>query len=288
MDRQLLLKKVAWAGEDMKRLAKFGLAAIAIIAVIVACAVSYEVGKSSNINNRSGLAFTPIKGNWGSSNVPIRTCASSYGVSTMQSKRAPKSLRETPATSASSELSFYSDAKHNLTPILGPAGWKCSASEGADGTSTISIYPPGVSDPSGTANGTEETMGVEETMLPACQGCIADLECPVFLNAENQLGYNGQYCPGYVPPSESVRFLEGNAESDYGVAILSDPSGSPGTVTLSGGDYPAIGALLYLRVGASGSDATGGSIGCVLPSRYDTLCKAVVNNFVWTFSKISY
>ena len=24
-------------------------------------------------------------------------------------------------------------------------------------------------------------MGVEETIIPACIGCIADLECPVFL-----------------------------------------------------------------------------------------------------------
>jgi hypothetical protein len=125
-------------------------------------------------------------------------------------------------------------------------------------------------------------MGIEETYIPACQGCIADLECPVFLNAETQLGYNGQYCPGNVPASESVRFLEGNAETDYGVAILSDPPGSLGTVTLSGGDYPAVGALLYLRVGTLG--ATGGKASCVLPSRYDELCTAVVNNFVSTYN----
>ena len=30
-------------------------------------------------------------------------------------------------------------------------------------------------------------MGIEETVYPACVGCIADLACPVFLNAETQL-----------------------------------------------------------------------------------------------------
>lgn len=267
----------------MKLLTKLAISALVTVVVVAACAVSYEVGRTSRSAKVSGLIFTRDIGNWGSNDVPVKTCASSYGLSYMKNHRAPKSLRTSPATSLANALTFYTDAKHTLTPILGPAGWKCSASEGADGTSEISIYPPGVRNPGGIANGTEETMGIEETMIPACVGCIADLECPVFLNAETQLGYNGQNCPGYVPSSESVRFLEGDAESNYGVALLSDPPGSPGSVTLSGGDYPAVGALLY----SSGKEPSGGSIACVLPGSYGKLCSAIVNDFVMTFAKIA-
>ncbi len=266
----------------MKLLTKLAIAALAIVVLVVACVVSFEVGKTSKVTKGVGLTVAPVKGGWGSNGVPVKTCVSSYGLS-FKNRHEPKTLRVNPATSQANELTFYTDAKHLLTPILGPAGWKCSASEGADGGSEISIYPPGVRNPEGIANGTEQTMGIEETMIPACRGCIADLECPVFLNAETQLGYNGQNCPGYVPSSESVRFLEGNAESNYGVALLSDPPGSAGTVTLSGGDYPAVGALLY----SSETEASNGSIGCVLPGSYGKLCNAIVNDFVMTFAKIA-
>jgi len=270
-------------GDSVKLVTKLAITALVIVVVVVACAVSYEAGRISRSAKASGLSLTRDIGNWGSNDVPVKTCASSYGLSYMDNHHAPKSLRISPATSLANALTFYTDAKHTLTPILGPAGWKCSASEGADGTSEISIYPLGVRDPGGIANGTEETMGVEETIIPACIGCIADLECPVFLNAESQLGYNGQSCPGYVPSSESVRFLEGDAETNYGVALLSDPPGSPGSVTLSGGDYPAVGALLY----SSGNQFSDGSIGCVLPNSYVKLCSAIVKDFVMTFAKIA-
>ena len=268
----------------MKPVTKSAIAALVTIVVVAACAVSYEVGRTSVSAKISGLNLTRDIGNWGSNDVPVKTCASSYGLSTyVKNRHAPHTLRTRPATSVANSLNFYTDSKHTLTPILGPAGWKCSTFEGADGTSEISIYPPGVRNPVGLANGTEETMGIEETMIPACIGCIADLECPVFLNAETQLGYKGQYCPGSVPSSESVRFLEGDAESNYGVALLSDPPGSPGSVTLSGGDYPAVGALFY----SNGKEPSGGSIGCVLPGSYGNLCNAIVNDFVLTFAKIA-
>jgi hypothetical protein len=270
----------------MKLFMRLGLLALVVVVVAAACTVSYEVGKgTTKVTTSAGLTFRPIKGTWTSNNVPVKTCTSTYGISTSPTKHASRQLRMTSASKVASELTFYTDADHVLTPVLGPAGWNCSASQGADGTSTISIYPPGVRDPVGASNGTEETMGIEETMIPACQGCLASLECPVFLNAEDQLGYNGQYCPGYMPSSESVRFLEGDAESDYGVAVLSDPPRSSGTVTLSGGDYPALGALLYLR-SASGAQALGGSIGCVLPGRSGEMCRAIVNDFVSTFSGV--
>jgi hypothetical protein len=131
---------------------------------------SFDKTAPSSSHPVAGLNLTRDIGNWGSNDVPVKTCASSYGLSTyMKNRRAPNTLRTRPATSLANSLTFYTDSKHTLTPILGPAGWKCSTFEGADGTSEISIYPPRVRNPVGVANGTEETMGIEETMIPACR-----------------------------------------------------------------------------------------------------------------------
>jgi len=81
----------------------------------------------------------------------------------------------------------------------------------------------------------------------------------------------------------SVRFLEGNAELNFGVALLSGLPGSPGSVALSGRDYRAIGALFY----SGGIEASGGSIGCVLATAFRKLCSAIVTDFVMTFAKIA-
>jgi hypothetical protein len=126
--------------------------------------------------------------------------------------------------------------------ILGPNGWQCSVSVGVDGTTYITIYPSQVLEPS-SQNGTEETMGVAATVIPVCQGCIADLVCPIFVNAETQLGYPSITCPSFEPTTESVLFLEGGPPSGYGIALISDPPDDPGTDTLSGGDYAAVGAM---------------------------------------------
>ena len=185
-------------------------------------------------------------------------------------------------TKLAGDLSFYVDTYHHLNPVLAPAGWRCTALEGADGTSVISVYPPGVKAP-GATNATENTVGVVTTFSPFCQSCVADTVCPVFLHAETQLGYSGVYCPTYVPSTESVRFGLGNADSNYGWALLHDPPGSQGVIPLSGGDYPATGAVVYLRT----SQAMGGNIGCSLPNRYGALCQVVVSQFVQSLERTS-
>lgn len=272
----------------MKVLTRIALVTLAVVVIAAACVVSYEAGRTPKSKTSSGLVFTPLSGDWTSANVPVKTCASSYGIAGQKSNHAMKRLRLTRGSAVASELTFYTDAKYFLTPVLGPAGWNCSASLGADGTSSVSIYPPNVRNPSGASNGTEETMGIEVAQVPACASCIAELACPVFLNAEAQMGYTSQYCPAYVPSSESVRFLDGNADSDYGVAVLSDPPGSLGILTLSGGDYPAEGALLYRGSGASGGYGSAGKVSCVLPSRYNSLCTAIVNDFVSRVGRENY
>ncbi len=251
---------------------------VAVLTVVSASAFVFGMRSQSSIPAKSVFEITA--GNWTSRGIPVKVCSSSYGIP-QTPKKGAQSQAISGLSRSASELALYVDSARTLRPVLGPASWKCSVSEGADGTAILAIYPKGVLNPSGTLNGTEETVGVEAEVIPACQGCIADLVCPVFLNAESQLGYQGILCPSYLPPSESERFIEGNAQSDYGIALLNDPPGEPGTVALSGGDYPALGALIFSG-GYGSHDAS--SIGCVLPQEYRSICREVVKYFVKTHS----
>jgi hypothetical protein len=253
--------------------------------VIAACAASYELARSSNNLANQGVAFAIARGNWTFHNIPVRTCSSSYGTPSLFSNHLVKHLSLSSAASIAGELTFYTDSKCFLAPILDPAGWNRSASQGADGSSSISVFPTGVKDPDFSPNGTKEAMVVEETSISACEGCIADLVCPVFLYAEDQMGYSNEYCPSHTPSSESIRFRLGNAESSYGIAISNNPAGISGTVALSGGDYPAVGSLLYSGPTISGSEPSGGRIGCVLSSSLANECNTTVNSLVAALGK---
>jgi len=215
-------------------------------------------------------------GSWGGGNIPIHICSSSYGVQT--STTTPDTVataRTTLPRSVASQLSFYTDATRGIQPVLAPNGWNCTATIGADGGSSLIVSPPHVRVPSGS-NATEETMAVTFNMDPACRGCVADLACPIFLNAEQLLGYSPDNCTNYEPPTESVKFLQGGPTQNSGVAEISDPAGAPGLNQFSGGDYPALGSLAF--DGSSG-EPSAASISCVLPPSHRELCSAVVSDF---------
>lgn len=207
-------------------------------------------GHTSASPNAERLSLYVANLGWSGSHIPVRARPSNYAVGPTSSAgpKGPAFAKTSIPTRIASQLEFYSDASREVSPILGPNGWQCSVSIGADGNTYVSIYPPPVLQPT-SQNGTEETMGVSSTDIPACRGCVANLACPIFVNAETQLGYSSTYCPTSEPATESARFLEGGPSLNFGLAIISDPPGDPGTNSLSGGDYPAYGALHYFGGG---------------------------------------
>jgi hypothetical protein len=216
--------------------------------------------------------FVAKTGDWTGRFVPVFSCPSTYGVTQRGRPLFATHMTTSLHRELGAQLALYSDQYRSLTPILAPDGWLCVASVGADGNGSITVFPPGTVEPSGV-NGSEETVGVVESFAPACQGCIASMACPIFLDAESQHGFSNTYCPTSEPPSESVQFLEGSPTSSFGIAEISDPPGDPGTDALSGGDYPAIGVMDYTP--SSGAY----EISCVLPESRHILCEAIINRF---------
>lgn len=250
-----------------------------IIVALGLLAGGFAWGRHSvNTSSKPLSLYVKDVGSWTGVDMPVKACPSTYGVpSEGTSASGPNTLKTSIASSVAAQLSFYSDKTRTVGPFLAPNGWQCSVTVGADGGTTVTIYPPHVLQPV-TQNGSEDTMGVEANLIPACQSCIAELVCAIFVDAESQRGYPTTYCPSYEPPTESVRFLEGTPTSNLGIAWVTDPPGDAGTNALSGADFPAVGALAY---GQNGTEGGAASVSCVLPLKYADLCRAIVDRFVY-------
>jgi hypothetical protein len=261
---------------------KLGIVTATVVAAVGLVSFGWALGRqdaSTKVDHES--LYAVHSGNWTGSDIPVRACPTTYGVGPGSSSgpKGPNQLKTSLTRDVAEQLAFYSDSSREVEPILGPDGWQCSISVGADGTTSVLIYPPGVLKPT-SQSGSEETMGVAFNEIPACRECVGDLVCPIFVNALTQLGYTSPstYCPGYEPTTESVRFLEGGPTSNYGLALVADPAGDSGTNELSGGDYAATGALDYA---GGGEEPGASSVSCVLPQAHQDVCRAMVNRFVF-------
>ena len=214
----------------------------------------------------------------------VNECPSSYGGQQTPSSRIPSTIAVSLAAGEGKSLAFYSDSTRSVDPVLAPVGWSCTATVGADGSTVVSVFPSGESDPSSDdASLPPGTEGVIAYSPSACQDCVADLVCAVFPNAENDLSYFGQSCPSSAPPDERAAFLAGSSSSDFGTVELTDPPGVQGDVAMSGGNLQAVGMLRYSDDSGEGQAAMES---CVLPSPSSALCSASVNDFVtrdWGF-----
>ena len=180
-----------------------------------------------------------------------------------------------PDSIGSAFLDFYSDGFRILTPVLGPAGWKCSTNLGADGTFEIAVYPAGHPDPlnsSGPAHG--DVQAVISDGSSACGGCSADLACPVFIDALTN--YPGTSCHQTSPSRELVSYLSGSYSSQHGTAQVYDPAGVYGSLPQSGGSNPANGIMAY----SVSTVTSAGILSCVLPHSDSNLCSVVIDNYV--------
>jgi serine/threonine protein kinase len=218
-----------------------------------------------------------------SPSLAVNECPSTYGIEQTPAPRIPSTIAVSLPASEADQLAFYSDSTRSVDPVLAPVGWSCSASVGADGSTIVSVFPSGEPDPNAaTGSLPASTQGVIAYSPSACQGCVASLVCPIFTNADNQLGYTGQSCPT-EPPAEQQTFLAGSATTDYGTVDLTDPSGVQGTVQMSGGNYEAFGAMRYDDSVGEGQAA---AISCVLQQNEADLCSAITSDFVnrgWGF-----
>lgn len=207
-------------------------------------------------------------------------CPSTYAAEQAPPSSYSQTMSVTVPRALDGKVTLYSDSARSIPPLIGPNGWGCTATVGADGSSSLAIYPRRQGAPKATfpPRYPPTTQLITASETPGCQGCVADAVCGLFPTALANLGYSSTTCRVTPPAEESDTFVVGSATAGYGTVRFTDPPGVRGTGTASGGHYTAVGALSFGgRTGPGGQTA---SMACVLPPTYSALCNAGVNQFI--------
>ncbi len=209
--------------------------------------------------------------------LPLEVCKTTVGVQSETPANLPATLNVEITKGYSTNLAFYSDDE-GLTEILAPSGWICTAAIGANGSSSVHVSPPGQTDVSNAAlSAGSRTEEISASQTSACVGCREAVACPLFVSAAND--YRSAYqlaCPTTRPSSEVV------TKNSSHLIEFTDPPGTSGDATPSGGAYPAMGVMTYFDDFKSDGSWTET---CVLPAMEKSMCKVILGNFVARYEK---
>jgi hypothetical protein len=195
--------------------------------------------------------------------VPLVVCRTSFGVTPPKRVVFPSSTTLAVTTPLARSLAAYTDTQGYMT-VVGPRGWRCSASYGADGSGGVSVFPRG----SVAASAGEAIVGSETS---ACFGCTTGQACALFPAAARAYrSAFGMACPVRRPRQERVDRLSST------VVAFEDPPYVKGDGVPSGGRFPADGVMTYIPRNYDGSYLET----CALPADVHSTCTAVLNDFL--------
>ncbi len=171
-------------------------------------------------------------------------------------------------------LVVFSDDS-GVIQMLGPRGWICKASYGADGSGGLLLQPAGgevaTAGSAGHFPATSAVEAIEGYEAGASTVLGASLACRVVPAAATALQQDlGKGCAAH-PPAETLL-----AASANNVAFV-DPPGTAGTGAPSGGLNPATGVVLYLP---GGNKSSAYLATCTLPAVSSAVCSTVLHYFV--------
>ena len=209
------------------------------------------------------------------SDVPVIVCPTEFGAS------RPTDVAKIPRTAVvrlspheASFVALYTD-KAQLQSVLGPRGWRCVASYGADGNGGVTIFPKDESigysgvDPDKNRN----LQAIDAEWSPACVDCILGQACPFFTRAKALYSASG-----YPDATANCRRPDGEILTSEGasLATFTDPPGVRGSATPSGGRYRALGLVYWagtLKL-TSGHVGTNGSavVSCTVALALQYIC----------------
>jgi len=165
-------------------------------------------------------------------------------------------MTATVSAAVAAQVAFYGNGTRTL---LGPKGWHCEGAVGADGSTSMTITPPGQAAPTGSP--LPGYQAVTAYTGGGCVGCIATMACGLFPEAWKLFDTPGSSCPTTSPARELITRPIPRS------AIFEDPPGVAGTGDPSGGRYRALGLLVFdPGTGGSGTDFPSAlKITCTLP-----------------------
>ena len=218
--------------------------------------------------------------------VPVVVCRSSYGVplGEDEKRRPPTTAAVTVREDFGARVTLYSDEASSFQ-VLGPRGWRCEASRGANGFLVMSIEPPGATPPSTLWSARGPADQLVFAKVPSF--CCADTEvCRLIPRAQRQaearLGMKLTDACKPPPSSEVVEWLHGSPSStptDRDTIVrFTDPARVAGSGDGSGGANPARGVILYRPMPEVQSASTG-KLTCILPESQSDLCEVLLTAF---------
>lgn len=221
-----------------------------------------------------GSAFATI-----TSTVPVVVCPTQSGASLGGPTKTASTQRVGLSAQIAKTVAIYTD-QHSLQSVLGPRGWRCIASYGADGSGGVTIYPQGetVHYFADFSKEPKTFQAINVDWTPACVLCILGQACPFFAAAKaavTTLGYSQNEVTCARPKGEAL------VKSNLSLAYFSDPPGVTGTGEPSGGELRALGLVTWEGLTKkSGRTITNGSavVTCTIPRSGAQLCQ---ESFTW-------
>jgi hypothetical protein len=206
-------------------------------------------------------------------NLPVVSCPTSLGAA-HPAVSLPATRPVTVPQTLAGGLAVYAD-NQGIMALVGPKGWRCAASYGADGSGGVVVYPAGERVPTAWAAGwpltrtsTEAAIAGQETS--ACYSCTLAQACRLFPSAATAWrSAFGTACPAR-PAAETLLAYDG------GIVSFDDPPGVRGDGLPSGGRYPARSVLTYHPGAPDGSWRET----CTLPASYQADCTVALSTFV--------
>jgi hypothetical protein len=192
----------------------------------------------------------------GFTEIPTVKCKTSEGVHRPAARLEATTPVAVPSALAK-ELAAYRDTEGTM--VIAPEGFECEAGIGVDGSQTVFAFPKGA----GTPLEDESATVVGLSIIPACEGCMAELACTFFPEAKAVTSYPELKCPE-KPLREEVFYPATST------ALFADPSQVKGSGLGSGGTDPSFGAISYSEPGGVRK------LSCTLPPEDSELCKAIV------------
>jgi hypothetical protein len=203
--------------------------------------------------------------------VPVTSCRTVFGAETPSAPWIAAQLPVVASAATAARLAFYSNG---FVTLLGPRGWSCRGVEAADGGRSLSVFPPGQTDPLLAEHLRPDAVGVTALFDYTGHGPGALLVCSLFpRSGAASLARGVAACP--APPRREQ--LERPTPD---VVLFHDPPGVMGTGSPSGTRNAASGLVSFPQVRPEPSSVPVAKVTCSLPSRLSGLCSAIAGDFL--------
>lgn len=259
---------------------------VAVVGVLVLAAGGVALAKSQS-SDSSQATRRAVSHTVGTQAValPVKECPTTQGIQGTSPSSLPSTITMSLPSSMAKSVAYYSDSTRSIAPIMAPAGWSCNVVEAVDGSITVSVFPRSESATFASQTSSPQPFATSKAIAVvadsggACQGCVADIACPLISYVGTQTGQTTP-CPNTQPTGEDVKWLNGSptmgSSSVANDAVsFEDPPGVAGEGDPSGGPYPANGVLLY----SYAEEGSASVVTCTLPPSQHDLCMAILNDF---------